>query len=397
MTAARARRARGRLFYAVVLTPTLLALAVLAALILDVLGDSVSWQVVEPAGSGASFSFAEGFRLTGSWETVVRLELGARGESAEAIDALLANREERRIFAARNRVELMWAVDGKPLRWVVTSSRDKLISDHALVAGTKERKALLAELGPGQHLYLNQWLDGSFFGRNTSRSPLIAGLAPALLGTLWVLALVILIAVPLGVAAAIYLEEYSQDTLAARLIEVNLRNLAGVPSIVYGILGLAVFVRFMRLGPVILAAALTLALLVVPVVVIAAREAIRAVPATMRQAAYGLGATKSQVSFRVVLPAAFSSIVTGVILAVARALGETAPLLLIGAAAFVPGLPNGPMSQYTVLPVQIYSWVGENNPEFAHIASAGIVVLLCVLALLYGVAFWLRRKFERRW
>lgn len=397
MTTASARRARGRLFYAAVLTPTLLALAVLAALVLDVLGDSVSWQVVEPAGSGSSFSVAEGFRFTGTWERVVRLELAARGDSAEEVEALLANSEERRIFAARNRVELMWAVDGQPLRWVVTSSRDKLISDHALVTGARERKALLAELRPGQHLYLNQWLDGSIFGRNTSRSPLVAGLAPALLGSLWVMALVILIAVPLGAAAAIYLEEYSQDTWAARAIEVNLRNLAGVPSIVYGILGLAVFVRFMRLGPVVLAAALTLALLVVPVVVIAAREAIRAVPDSMRQAAYGLGATKSQVAFRVVLPAALSSIVTGVILAVARAVGETAPLLLIGAAAFVPGLPSSPMSQYTVLPVQIYSWVGENNPEFAHVASAGIVVLLCVLALLYGVAFWLRRKFERRW
>lgn len=209
--------------------------------------------------------------------------------------------------------------------------------------------------------------------------------------------LVILIAVPVGVGAAIYLEEYAADNAFTRVLEVNLRNLAGVPSIVYGILGLTVFVRLLGLGPVVLAAALTLSLLVVPVVVIASREGIRSVPASMRQAAYGLGATKSQVVFRVVLPAALSSVVTGVILAVARALGETAPLLVIGAAVFVPGLPNGPLAQYTALPIQIYTWVGENEREFAHVASAGIVVLLGVLGLLYGVAFWLRRKYERRW
>jgi phosphate transport system permease protein len=206
-----------------------------------------------------------------------------------------------------------------------------------------------------------------------------------------------LIAIPLGVAAAVYLEEYAADNWLTRVLEVNLRNLAGVPSIVYGILGLTLFVRFMHLGPVILSGALTLSLLVVPVVIITAREAIKGVPSTMRQAAYGLGATKSQVSFRVVLPAALSSIVTGVILALARAVGETAPLLLIGAAAFVPGLPRGPLDQFTVLPIQIYSWVGENDPEFAHVASAAILVLLLMIGVLYAAAFWLRRKFERRW
>ncbi len=391
-----ARRLRGRLFYVAVLVPTLLGLAVLAVLVVDVLTDTVSWQVVEPRGSGVSFSFWEGFSLGGSWERVARLELAAQGKSGSAIDGLLSDSEERRKFSARNRVELMWLVDGKPLRWVVTTSRDKLVDDFALALGLRERSSLLAGLEPGQRLYLNPWLDASFFTRRASRTPVMAGLAPALVGSLWVILLVIVIAVPLGVAAAVHLEEYSRDTALTRVLEVNLRNLAGVPSIVYGLLGLSVFVRFMRLGPVILSAALTLSLLVVPVVVIAAREAIRAVPASLRQAAYGLGATKSQVAFRVVLPAALSSIVTGVILAVARALGETAPLLLLGAAVFVPGLPSSPLSEYTVLPLQIYSWVGENNPEFAHVASAGIVVMLGLLALFYVGAFWLRRKFESR-
>ncbi|HRN17599.1 MAG TPA: phosphate ABC transporter permease PstA [Trueperaceae bacterium] len=396
MTAPGARRLRGRLFHLAVLVPTLLGLAVLLALIFDVLTDTVSWQVVEPRGSGVSFSFWEGVSLAGSWERVARLELAARGESAVAIDELLSDPEERRKFAARNRVELMWSVDGRPLRWVVSTTRDRLVADFSLARGLRERSTLRASLESGQHLYLNPWLDASFFTRRASRSPAMAGLAPALVGSLWLIVLVILIAVPLGVAAAVYLEEYSQESRLTRLLEVNLRNLAGVPSIVYGLLGLSVFVRFMRLGPVILSAALTLSLLVVPVVIIASREAIRAVPSTLRQAAYGLGATRSQVTFGVVLPAARSGIVTGVILAVARALGETAPLLLLGAAVFVPGLPKGPLSEYTVLPLQIYSWVGENKPEFAHAASAGIVVMLAVLVLFYGVAFRLRRVFGRQ-
>ena len=392
----RGRLLRGRLFGAGALAAALLGLAVLAALLVDVALDTVSWQVVEPAGSGESFAFLDGFALAGSWERVVRLELAARGVDPEAADALLADREQRRLFAARNRVRLMWAVDGAPLRWVVSSSRDRLVRDEGLLAGARAYRELMAEAGPGRQLYLNPWLNPGFMRRLPSRTPLLAGVGPALAGSLWVIGLVALIAVPLGVGAAVYLEEYGGRSRAARLLEVNLRNLAGVPSVVYGILGLTVFVRLMRLGPVVLAAALTLALLVLPVVVVATREGLRAVPDSLRQAAYGLGAAKSQVVFKVVLPAARAGVVTGVILAVARAIGETAPLLIIGAAAFVPGVPSGPLSQFTVLPIQIYSWVGENDPEFAHLASAGIVVLLVVLALMYAVAARLRRALESR-
>lgn len=394
---ARRRRLRGGLFQAAILVPTVLALLLLGLLLADLVTDSVSWVVIEPHNSGQSFAFGDGFRLGGSWERVVRLELAAQGAAPAEVDALLTDPELRRRFAARNRVELMWSVNGQPLRWVVTSSRDRAVLDVPLLEGVRERDQLLADVQPGQNLYLNPWLDGALFRKNASRTPLMAGLAPALVGTVWLILLVMLIAIPLGVAAAVYLEEYAADNWLTRVLEVNLRNLAGVPSIVYGILGLTLFVRFMRLGPVILAGALTLSLLVVPVVIIAAREAIKGVPSTMRQAAYGLGATNSQVAFRVVLPAALSSIVTGVILALARAVGETAPLLLIGAAAFVPGLPRGPLDQFTVLPIQIYSWVGENDPEFAHVASAAILVLLLLIGVLYAAAFWLRRKFERRW
>ena len=155
--------------------------------------------------------------------------------------------------------------------------------------------------------------------------------------------------------------------------------------------------RLANFGPTVISAALTLALLILPVVVIAAREAIKAVPSSLRQASYGLGATRWQTVSRVVLPNAVSGIVTGVILAVARAIGETAPLLLVGAAAFIPRVPDGPFATYTTIPIQIYSWVAENDREFAHVASAGIVALLLVLIALYAAAFWIRRRYERSW
>jgi phosphate transport system permease protein len=202
---------------------------------------------------------------------------------------------------------------------------------------------------------------------------------------------------PIGVGTAIYLEEYAPDNRWTRILEVNLRNLAGVPSIVYGILGLYVFVRTAGFGPSVIAAACTLSLLILPVVVIAAREAIRAVPGSLREASYGLGATKWQTVSRVVLPNAVTGIVTGVILAVARAIGETAPLLMVGGAGFVNKIPDGLLSNYSVIPTQIYSWVNAPQRAFDNVASAGIVTLLGVLILLYVLANIVRRRYERKW
>ncbi len=393
----RRRRRRGARFRWLTAIPLAIALTLVVVLVVQVLVDSVSWQVVEPANSGSSFAWAEGFRFGGTSDRVIRLDLAAGGMSAADIDALFADAETLRRFRLRNRVELMASVDGKPWRWVLTNGRDRRVTDVGLLAGIARRGELLEGLQAGQRLYLNPWLDFSFFKKNASRTPTMAGLASALVGSLWVTALVILISVPIGVGAALYLEEYAPDTWVTRLLEVNLRNLAGVPSIVYGLLGLTLFVRLLGLGTVVLAAALTLSLLVMPVVVIAAREAIRAVPDSLRLGAFGLGATQGQVVRSVVLPNAVAGIVTGVILAIARAVGETAPLLVIGAAAFVPRLPDGPMSNYTVLPIQIYAWVSANDVEFQHVASAGILVLLMLLTLLYLTAFWLRRRFARRW
>lgn len=392
----RRRRRRLKAMEAAVAVPVLLALLLLGALLFDVITDTLSWQVITPAGSGRSYAFAEGFAPFGSWERVMRHELAARGVPAADVESLLADPEERRVLEARNRVELMPWVNGRPFRWLVTTASDELVADQPLWRGLRSRSELLAAAEPGQVVVLNAWLDPAFLLRNASRSPLVAGLLPAFVGSLMLVGLVILLAVPLGVGTAVYLEEYASDTRLARLIELNLSNLAGVPSVVYGILGLTVFVRLMRLGPVVLAGALTLTLLVVPVVVVAAREAIRAVPPSLRQAAYGLGATRSQVVLRVVLPNAIAGITTGVVLAIARTIGETAPLLVLGAAAFVPRPPDGLLSTFTAIPIQIYSWVSENDVEFTHVASAAILVLLAVLAVLYGIAYYLRRGFASR-
>lgn len=391
------RAANERVFRLFTGLPVIIALGLLAVLLYDVITDSYSWQIVEPRGSGQSFSFGEGFAWFNSWDRVALLELQAQGMSEAEAEAELADPEQRRLFAARNRVELMYSVNGESWRWLVSNSRDDRVRDVQLVAGFRNHDELMAELEPGQSLVLNPWLDFSFFVKNSSRTPTMAGLGPALLGTLWVIGLVILIAVPIAVGTGVYLEEYAPKNRLTGLIDVNLNNLAGVPSIVYGILGLSVFVRAMGLGPVVLAASLTLSLLVMPIIVVATREAIKAVPDSLRQAAYGLGATRSQVIAGTVLPNSIGGITTGVILAIARAIGETAPLLLIGAAVFVPRLPEGPLSIFTVLPIQIYAWVSENDAEFAHVASAGIVVLLLVLTVMYILAFWIRRRFGRAW
>lgn len=389
------RRERiNRVFARAVVVPTVLALALIAVLIFDTLYDTVSVQVVEVTEtSGRSFA------LTQAWnaEQVIRLELLAQGKSAEEVARLMADPEEMRIFGLRNRVELMWATQEGPLRWVVSSIDDIRVNNYTLLEGLRRWDEIKAGLGENQQLRLNPWLDYSFLTRDPSRNPISAGLRVALFGTLWLLTMTLLLSVPIGVGTAIYLEEYAPKNALTRFIEVNLRNLAGVPSIVFGLLGLAVFVRGMNLGPTLAAAALTMALLIMPTITIAAREALRSVPDSMRLAAYALGATKWQTIARVVIPATIPGIATGVILAAARAIGEAAPLLLVGAAAYVAFIPRGPLSEYTVLPVQIYLWISANLSEFANTAAAGIVVLLLTLGGLYALAFWVRRRFRVEW
>jgi phosphate transport system permease protein len=226
-----------------------------------------------------------------------------------------------------------------------------------------------------------------------------AGIESPLMGTLWLMAVCAGFIVPVGVATAIYLEEYAdRNRWWNRFIEVNIQNLAAVPSIVYGILGLAFLVRGpLELGRVVLAGGLTLGLLVLPVVIIASREAIRAVPPSIREGSLALGATQWQTIRKQVLPAAVPGIATGIILALSRAIGETAPLILVGAASFVAFNPESLDSAYTALPLQIFEWISRPQDEFKLLAAAGILVLLALLLTMNGVAIWLRNRFEQQW
>ena len=239
------------------------------------------------------------------------------------------------------------------------------------------------------------WLDVQFITGVPSSRPERAGILPALIGTFEIGIIVALVTFPIGVAAAIYLVEYASDSRINRLLQTNISNLAGVPSIIYGILGLAVFVRTLALGPTILSAALTLSLLILPVVIIASVEALKAVPNAQREGAYALGATRWNMVRRSVLPAAAPGIMTGIILAMARAIGEAAPLILIGAFTFVTFLPNPFAGQYTVLPIQIYGWIQRPQADFQGISAAAIVVMLALMLVLNALAIVVRARLSR--
>lgn len=233
----------------------------------------------------------------------------------------------------------------------------------------------------------------------TSSLPAEAGLRTAIIGTLWIMAFVILFIVPIGVGSAVFLEEFANtESRFAHAVEVNVQNLAAVPSIIYGLLGLAFVARGpLDLGFTVLTASITLALLVLPVVILVAREAIRAVPSSIREGSLALGATRWQTTRRQVLPAAIPGIATGVILAISRAIGETAPLIPLGAATFVTYDPSGPMSGFTAMPLMIFNWVKQPQDEFRVLAAAGIIVLLAVLIAMNSFAIWLRSRYEQRW
>ena len=229
-----------------------------------------------------------------------------------------------------------------------------------------------------------------------SRKPEIAGILPALVGSIYVIGLTGIIALPLGVGAAIYLEEYGTDSWLAQIVEVNIANLAGVPSIIYGLLGLELFVRASGMGRSVIAGACTMALLILPIIIIASREALRTVPFSLREGALALGASRWQTIWQVVLPMAFPGILTGSILAMSRAIGETAPLIMMGALTYIAFLPTGLDSPFTVLPIQIFNWVSRPQHGFIADAAAGIMVLLVTLLLLNALAIYLRNRLQRR-
>lgn len=245
-------------------------------------------------------------------------------------------------------------------------------------------------------------LTPSFFTNFSSSTPSMAGIKGAFIGTIWLMVTIIPITITLGVGTAIYLEEYAKENALTNFIKVSISNLAGVPSVVFGLLGLTIFVRGMgidsiALGNSVLAATLTMSLLILPVIIVASQEAIRSVPSSVKEASYGLGANKWQTIRRVVLPAAIPGILTGFILALSRALGETAPLILIGIPTILLQLPSTIFDQFQALPTSIYSWTKLPQEEFQNVASAGIIVLLVILLLMNAIAIFLRNKYSKKY
>ena len=243
-------------------------------------------------------------------------------------------------------------------------------------------------------------LSAQFFTETPSRvDPSSSGIAPSIYGTLWLMLVCAAFIIPVGVATAVYLEEYAnRENWFNRFIEVNIQNLAAVPSIVYGVLGLAFLVRGpLSLGNVVMAGGLTLGLLVLPVVIVAGREAIRAVPPSIREGSMALGATKWQTIWKQVLPASIPGIATGVILALSRAIGETAPLIVVGAIAFATSASTGLFEQFSALPITIFGWTADSRTEFHALAASAIIVLMVILLAMNAVAIWLRNRYEQKW
>ena len=241
------------------------------------------------------------------------------------------------------------------------------------------------------------YLSWDFLTNFASRIPVNAGIKAALVGSLYLMLVVAPVSIILGVSTAIYLEEYAKQNKLNDFIRMNISNLAGVPSIVFGLLGLTIFVRLFEFGKSILAAGLTMSLLILPIIIVASQEAIRAVPKEQREASYGMGATKWQTIIRVVLPAALPGLLTGSILALSRAIGETAPLVVIGIPVIIHFLPDGLMSTFTALPMQIFDWAKRPQEEFQYVAAAGILVLMTVLILMNSIAIYIRNKFQKRY
>jgi phosphate transport system permease protein len=312
-------------------------------------------------------------------------------------------------FEQRSRANVLQVVNERIVRYEVVQVWDLWSS----LTKSAEIKATIAKDFPQADLKFISWLTADFVTRPQSSEAITTGVRTAILGSLWTILFTILFAFPIGVGAAIYLEEYATDNWLNRLIRTNINNLAGVPSIVYGILGLAIFVRTLEPltsgeifglvdattanGRTVLAAGLTLGLLVLPIIIINAQEAIRAVPQSLRKASYGLGATKWQTIWSHVLPNAMPGILTGTILAISRAIGETAPLVVVGASTAISFDPTSPFSKFTTLPIQIYQWTSRPQPEFRSVAAATILVLLILLLSLNASAVVLRNRFSRRY
>jgi phosphate transport system permease protein len=395
---AQRRHMRAKLARAIFRIATLLAVIFLATLLVTVLNKSMGYVVIQNKVNPTTLSEKPLTQLT----------------NAELAKILRDNLRKNRIRT----LERAGFLEDQPHSTLVQLVEAEIIQPEVVesynfVPSLLNRKQIAAAAAvdyPTATVEFRYWLNGQFLSQTMASQPELAGVRSALIGSLFLIVITVGIAFPIGVGAAIYLEEYaSHKSRFNRLIQTNIDNLAGVPSIVYGILGLALFVRALepltsgaifgvvgQNGRTILSAGLTMALLVLPILIINAQEAIRSVPDSLRQASYGLGATRWQTIWSHVLPNALPGILTGTILAISRAIGETAPLIVVGASTFITSDPSGPFSSFTALPIQIYNWTTRPQPAFQHIAAAAILVLLAALLSLNAAAILLRNRFAKR-
>ncbi|MBI4732883.1 MAG: phosphate ABC transporter permease PstA [Chloroflexi bacterium] len=398
-----ARNRLGRTWQLVFLSSTIIGILALTALLLNILDRSFGYVVLHAKVDPATFA-VDGLPL----EEQTKDQLVSLLETELSSGAFNKLNNEKS-FEERSRAEVYALVIERLVKYEVEETWPLFES----ITNSGEIKAYAAQEYPGDKLTFISWLTADFISRPQSSEAVTAGIRTAILGSLWTILITILFAFPMGVGAAIYLEEYAADNWMNRVIRTNINNLAGVPSIIYGILGLAIFVRVLEKltsgavfglvdpttanGRTILSAGLTLGLLVLPVIIINAQEAIRAVPQSLRKASYGLGATRWQTVWSHVLPNALPGILTGTILAISRAIGETAPLVVVGASTAISMDPSSPFSKFTALPIQIYQWTARPQEEWRHLAAAAIVVLLALLLSLNAAAIFLRNRFARKY
>jgi len=397
----RTRRQSSARWRRIFLFSTVLGIVVLGLLLFNVVNQSMGLVAIQNKVNPATLT-NNGVLLAD--QTPAQLEEILRENLRRS---LIRRIDTEQPLAERSQSNLLGLIQEQILEAEIVESWDLVdsIRNRAVI------EAAVTEEYPNAVVEYRRWINTSFLTSSQSSDPAKAGVRTAIFGSLWVIAITLLFSLPIGVGAAIYLEEYATDNRLNRFIKTNIDNLAGVPSIIYGMLGLAIFVRFLEPltsgaifgvasestanGRTILSAGLTLGLLVLPLIIINSQEAIRAVPSSLRQAAYGIGATKWQVIWHHVLRSALPGILTGNILAMSRAIGETAPIVVIGASTFIALDPDGPFSKFTTLPVQIYQWTARPQPEFQHIAAAAIVVLLILLLSLNAVAILLRNRYSR--
>ena len=431
----RRRQRRGLIARFALLGALMVAVAALVTLIVTILNSSFGLVAVENVRSPGDLAVSRGYPEGTALGDLTKEDLVALLEAE--ISTNLGRRFEREQRFFDNRLvfedpyvlnDLCMTDDPPPacyLRARSHSQVEALVVERVVeptIVGTwsffssvfnrDEVEAYAAEKYPYAELEFRSWLSWDFVVNPQSPEPAIAGIRTALLGSLWVVLITLVFSFPIGVGAAIYLEEYARENRLNAILQTNINNLAGVPSIIYGMLGLAIFVRTLEVitsgsflgtggeatanGRTIVSAGLTLGLLILPIIIINAQEAIRAVPGSLRQAGMALGSTRWQTVRSHVLPNALPGILTGTILAVARALGETAPLVVVGASTFITTDPSGPFSKFTVLPIQIYQWTSRPQDEFRNIAAAAILVLLVLLLTLNTAAVILRNKYSRR-